>query len=214
MATQAPAAPETYPVNLAIDYPDRNLNRLTSFFRIFTVIPIAIVLGLIARSATGNWHLVWLLVFFATSTLFFPVLLMVLFRQKYPKWWYDWNLQFIRFFSRVVGYLFLLTDVYPSTDEEQGVHFEMPYPDAKTDISQGMPIVKWFLAIPHYFVLACIGIAVVVILIIVWFSILFTGRYPKDLFNFVVGYMRWWARVIGYAFLLVTDKYPPFRFEV
>ena len=135
---------------------------------------------------------------------------MILFRQKYPRWWFDWNLALVRFFARVIGYLALLTDIYPSTDEEQSVHLDIPYPNVKEELSRGLPLVKWFLAIPHYIVLCFLCVAVIVSVIIAWFAILFTGRYPNGLFNFVVGVFRWWLRVSAYAFLLTTDRYPPF----
>jgi len=182
-----------YPASLSIDYPDRKLNRLTTFFRLFTVIPIAIILGLI------NGGLVVL-----------PLVLMLLFRQKYPKWWFDWNLALTKFSTRVGAYFALLRDEYPSTDEEQAVHIEIAYPDAK-QLNRWLPLVKWFLAIPHYIVLWLLSIAAFVCIVIAWFAILFTGRYPRGLFDFVVGFLRWVLRVEAYAFLLTTDRYPPFR---
>jgi hypothetical protein len=182
-----------YPVSLSIDYPDRKLNRLTTFFRLFTVIPIAIILWLI------NGGLVVL-----------PLVLMLLFRQKYPKWWFDWNLALTKFSTRVGAYFALLRDEYPSTDEEQAVHLEIAYPDAK-QLNRWLPLVKWFLAIPHYIVLWLLSIAAFVCIVIAWFAILFTGRYPRGLFDFVVGFLRWVLRVEAYAFLLTTDRYPPFR---
>lgn len=138
---------------------------------------------------------------------------MVLFRQKYPRWWFDWNLAITRFSTRVTAYLSLLRDEYPSTDEEQAVHLNMKYPEVKTELNRWLPLVKWLLAIPHYIVLFFMDIAAFVCVIIAWFAILFTGRYPKDLFTFVVGVFRWQLRVLGYAFLMVTDKYPPFHLE-
>jgi hypothetical protein len=135
---------------------------------------------------------------------------MILFRQKYPLWWFDWNLAYFRFYMRISAYLLLLRDEYPSTDEEQAVHIEMDYPDVKKDLSRGMPLVKWFLAVPHYIVLTFLYIAVLVCCIIAWFAILFTGRYPKNIFEFIAGVLRWELRVNAYAFLLITDKYPPF----
>ena len=140
-----------------------------------------------------------------------PTVLMILFRQKYPKWWFDWNLAVARFATRVLSYLALLSDEYPSTDEEQAVHIDIPYPNARDDLNRWLPLVKWFLAIPHYIVLWFLGIAAIVVVIVSWFAILFTGRYPKDLFDFVVGVFRWYWRVLAYAFLLTTDRYPPFR---
>jgi hypothetical protein len=210
-ASEAPPTPPAYPATLAIDYPDRPLNRLTTFFRLFTVIPIAIILslvnaGLLDLSTPGGWT--WL--YAAGGILVLPVLLMILFRQKYPRWWFDWNLALTKFGTRVIAYVDLLTDVYPSTDEEQAVHIDIPYPDVPKDLNRWLPLVKWFLAIPHYIVLAFLGIAAFVCVVIAWFAILFTGRYPRGLFDFVVGVYRWSLRVAAYAFLLTTDRYPLF----
>ena len=192
-----------YPVKFSVDYPDRQLNKRTTFFRIFTVIPIAIIIGLLR----------WTVYYAVGGIVFLPTLLMILFRQKYPRWWYDWNINLVKFTMRVAAYAALLRDEYPSTDEEQAVHLEIPYPDAK-EISQGLPLVKWFLAIPHYIVLAALMVAVIVCVIIVWFAILFTGTYPQSMFKFIVDVMRWSLRVLAYAFLLTTDRYPPFSFNV
>lgn len=210
------AAP--FPVTLKIDLPDRELNRLTSAFRLFTLVPIAIVLGLLSGATSGwDWgdagRRAWHAGMAAGGILFLPTLLMILFRQKYPRWWFDWNVQLLRFSLRVGVYAALLSDVYPSTDEEQAVHLKIPYPDAKKDLNRWLPLVKWFLAIPHLFVLCFLGIAAVFCVIIAWFAILFTGRYPKELAAFVAGVMRWGVRVNAYAFLLVTDEYPPFTLD-
>ncbi|MCX6007618.1 MAG: DUF4389 domain-containing protein [Chloroflexi bacterium] len=205
---------DTYPVNLAIDYPDRKLNRLSSALRIFWVIPIAIVLVLLlggnfqtgAKEGMGSWVA-------GIGIVVLPLVLMILFRRKYPKWWYDWNLELTKFMFRVRVYGSLKTDVYPSTDEEQTVHVEMPYPDA-AQLNRWLPLVKWFLAIPHIIVLVFLGIAAFVVIIIAWFAILFTGKYPKDLFTFVLDVSRWALRVMAYALMMITDKYPPFRLGV
>ena len=200
-----------YPASLSIDYPEK-LNRLTTFFRIFTVIPILIILSLVSGPAgqgagTDGWSCQYAA---AGGLVVLPIILMLLFRQKYPRWWFDWNLALTRFCTRVFAYLALLRDEYPSTDEEQAVHLEIAYPDAPKELMRGMPLVKWFLAIPHYIVLWFVGIAAFVSVIIAWFAILFTGRYPRGLFDFVVGVFRWSLRVEVYAFLLTTDRYPPF----
>ena len=205
-------APAAYPVTLSIDYPDRKLNRLTSFFRPFVLVPICILLALVSGGFSWGGETGWRTILTAGGVLFLPTLLMLLFRRKYPKWWYDWNVNLARFSLRVGSFATLLTDVYPSTDEEQTVHVVIPYPDV-TALKTGLPLVKWFLAIPHFFVLIFLALAACVAVIISWFAILFTGRYPKGLFTFVVGVMRWGLRVDAYAFLLVTDLYPPFSLE-
>jgi Domain of unknown function (DUF4389) len=204
---------EDHPVRLSVEYPDRPLNRLSSAFRIFTVIPIAIVLGTIGGYTAGGGYEgsdAPTIAIGGTGLLFLPPLLMILFREKYPRWWYDWNLELLRFTNRVCTYLVLMNDRYPSTDEQQWVRLEFPYPDAKRDLNRWLPLVKWLLAIPHYIVLFFLYLAVIVVVIFAWFAILFTGRYPRGIFEFVEGVIRWNNRVAGYAFILVTDRYPPF----
>jgi hypothetical protein len=206
--------PSSYPVQLDIDYPDRSLNRLTTALRIFTIIPIAIVLATVSGQ-TWDWgggpgDRGGTVVVAAGGALFAGPLLMILFREKYPRWWFDWNLELTRFSSRVALYGALLDDRYPSTDEAQSLRLDVPYPDVPNELNRWLPLVKWFLAIPHYIVLFFLGIAAVVCIVIAWFAILFTGRYPRGLFDFVVGVGRWSVRVSAYAFLLVTDRYPPF----
>jgi hypothetical protein len=203
---------EDHPVRLSIDYPDRPLDRLSTAFRIFTVIPIAIVLGVIGGYTGGGGYNgdEATIAIGGTGLLFLPPLLMIVFREKYPRWWYDWNLELQRFANRVCTYFALMSDRYPSTDEAQWVRLDFPYPDAKRDLNRWLPLVKWFLAIPHYIVLFFLTIAAIVVVIIAWFAILFTGRYPRGMFEFVEGVIRWHNRVAGYAFILVTDRYPPF----
>jgi hypothetical protein len=211
--SESASAPVGYPVQFSVAYPDRDLNRATTFFRIFAAIPIVIVLSAIDGGSSYSsraGHYSWSFAAGAGGVLVFAPLLMILFRQKYPRWWFDWNLQLARFSSRVAVYLALMDDTYPSTDEEQSVRLDFPYPDAREGLTRWMPLVKWFLAIPHYIVLFFLSIAAFVCIVIAWFAILFTGRYPRGLFDFVEGVMRWWTRVIAYAFVLVTDEYPPF----
>ena len=203
-----------YPVKFTVDYPERELNRLTSFFRIFTVIPIAIVFTAItgySNTYDGVDGTTVTVVVSGIGILFLPVLLMILFRKKYPRWWFDWNLQLQSFANRIGVYALLMDDRYPSTDEEQGVHLAYPYPDVERDLGRGMPLVKWLLAIPHYVVLFFLYIGAFFAVIAAWFAILFTGRYPRGIFDFVEGVLRWHNRVVGYTFALVTDEYPPFR---
>ena len=183
---------DMYPVQFSVDYPEEPRNRLTALVRIILAIPMfVIVLGL--------------------NTVILPTALMILFRKKYPRWWFDFNLALQRFSARVGAYLFLLRDEYPSTDEEQAVHLDIAYPDVEGQLNRFMPLVKWLLAIPHYIVLMVLWIVAMVGTVIAWFAILIVGRYPRAMFDFVVGVDRWSYRVIAYAFVLTTDRYPPFR---
>ena len=210
---------ERYAARLDIDYPEQ-LDRVTTFFRLIWVIPIAIVMSVLTATATET-------VVVVTESgdtiskvtrsgagiaggLFLATLLLIVFRQKYPQWWFDFSRELTRFGTRVGSYLALLTDKYPSTVEEQSVHLEIDYPDVERDLNRWLPLVKWFLAIPHYLILAVLFTVAVVVVVIAWFAILFTGHYPRGLFDFVVGVGRWALRVQAYAFLLVTDRYPPF----
>jgi len=196
-----------YPVTLDVEYPDRDLDRLTTFFRPIMVIPIAIILALV----TGpTMHVGTTKVALESGGLIFlATALMIVFRQKYPRWWFDWNLAITAFGLRVWAYIALLRDEYPSTDEPQAVHVAISYPDAR-ELNRWLPLIKWFLAIPHYVILAFLCMAAIIGVIVAWLAILVTGRYPRPLFDFVVGVNRWWLRVAAYAFLLTTDRYPPF----
>ena len=207
--------PSGYPISFDVPYPEGPRDRQRVALRIFYAIPIAILLSVVgggsmvfdqagaAQAGTAS----------AGGVLFLGPLLMILFRQKYPRWWWEWNLQITRFSNRVGSFVLLLRDEYPATDDDQAVEFDMPYPDAKTELVRWMPLVKWFLAIPHFIVLILLAIAVVVVTIISWFAILFTGQHPRGMHAFTVGVLRWANRVNGYAFMLVTDKYPPFSLQ-
>ena len=202
--------PETvnpYPVSLSVDYEEGARNRLTVGFRIFTVIPILVVLSLLGSSQIHAGYAS----FGASGVIFLPTLLMLLFRRKYPGWWFDFNLNIVRFGNRVFAYLLILRDDYPSTDEEQAVHVELPDPQGGAGLNRWLPLVKWFLAMPHYIVLFFLSIAAAVLSLVGWFVVLFTGHYPRSFHDFVVGLMRWSIRVQAYTLVLVTDRYPPFQ---
>jgi len=210
--TEDATAARGYPVQFAVEYPDRQLNRLTTAFRPFVAIPIMIVLvtigGVEADWTEGNRDLT---VGTLGGILFVPPLLMIVFRQKYPRWWFSFNLELQRFTNRVGAYLALMNDRYPSTDEQQYVTLEIPYPDARRDLNRWLPLVKWLLAIPHYIVLVFLWLAALLVAIAAWFAILFTGRFPRGMFDFIEGVLRWTNRVEAYMLLLATDRYPPFR---
>jgi hypothetical protein len=210
------AGAEPYAARVDVDYPEQ-LNRVTTAFRIILIIPIAIVIGILSNSSSttvvtsdGDWETTTGMSI--TGALFVVTLLMILFRQRYPRWWFDFALELSRFSARVAAYFALLTDRYPSTVEEQGIHLDIDYPeDVEHDLNRWLPLVKWFLAIPHYIILFFLWIGAFFAVLIAWFAILFTGTYPKSLFDYVVGVGRWSLRVYAYAFLLVTDRYPPFE---
>jgi small-conductance mechanosensitive channel len=208
------ATPEVYAARLDIEYPDR-LDRLTTFFRLIWAVPILVIVGLL--TATGNETVITETGEQVRTTgggivggLWAATVLMLLFRLRYPRWWFDFARELTRFEARIGAYLALLTDRYPSTVDEQAVHLEIDYPDVDRDLNRWLPLVKWLLAIPHYIVLVVLVLAAIVAIAIAWFAILFTGRYPRALFDFVVGVGRWNLRVEAYAFLLVTDRYPRF----
>ena len=210
-----PGSGHNYPLTFSVDYPDRTLNRLSTAFRIFTIIPIAILAATLEGGSFGSQAGADGVRYVGggIGVLFIPVLLMLLFRRKYPRWWYDWNLQLTRFTNRIAVYFALMDDRYPSTDEEQAVHLNFPYPDAEHELSQGLPLVKWLLAIPHYVVLFFLSIGAILAAIFAWFAILFTGRYPPSIFDYIEGVIRWHNRVAAYAILLITDRYPPFSLD-
>jgi hypothetical protein len=204
-----------YPARLEVDYPEQH-DRVTTLFRVFLIIPIAIVSSVLTSGATQTVYsksgeVVRTTSGSITAGLFIATLLMIVFRQRYPRWWFDFALELTRFSTRIGAYLVLLTDNYPSTVEEQSVHLQIDYPeDVERDLSRWLPLVKWLLVIPHVVVLFVLTVAAFFAVVIAWFAILITGQYPRGLFDFVVGVARWWLRVQAYASLLVTDRYPPF----
>jgi hypothetical protein len=201
-----------YPVQFSVEYPESS-NRLTAFFRIILAIPILVVGTFIGGAfTTGNAEIDEAIVpLLAGGGLFIAPLLMIVFRQKYPRWWFDWNLELSRFSARLMTYMGLMRDEYPSTDEQQSVSLQIEYPDAKAGLNRFLPIIKWFLAIPHLIVWMVLAVVALLFTILAWLSILFLGRYPRELFTFVEGTIRWGFRIGAYAFILTTDRYPPFR---
>lgn len=181
----------SYPLTYDVEYPEGDLSRLSALFRIILIIPAIVVSAFLAGTTT------------------IPLVLMILFRRKYPHWWFDFNLERARFAARVNVYFHLMTDQYPSTDEAQTVSLDMEYPDSE-GLNRFLPLIKWLLALPHHVILGILSIISLILLLIAWIVITITGRYPRGLFDFQVGYQRWGARVNAYAFQLITDRYPPF----
>ncbi|HYR63782.1 MAG TPA: DUF4389 domain-containing protein [Actinomycetota bacterium] len=207
---------ESYPVQLSVDYPEVPRRRLTVLFRLVLAIPILIVLSALANElfislGGGDSADTARFTVGAGGVLFLPTLLMLVFRRKYPGWWFDWNVNLLRFENRILAYLLLLRDEYPSTDAEQSVHVVLPEPDGGGSLNRWMPLVKWLLVIPHLIVLVILTVVAVVLTLIAWVAIVITGRHPRGIYDFVVGTLRWWLRVEAYGFVLVTDRYPPFR---
>ena len=208
---------ETYPASFDVDYVE-NHDRLTTLFRIVWCLPVLMLLAVLTSSGGGDMAIEAGKDASNNSAsigfgLTAAIALMILFRQSYPRWWFDFALELNRFASRIGSYLFLLTDRYPSATEKQSVHVNFDYPNVRKDLNRWLPLVKWLLAIPHYVILFILVTAAVIATFLAWFSILFTGKYPKRLFDFVVGVGRWCTRVEAYAFMLVTDKYPPFSLK-
>lgn len=203
-----------YPARLEVAYPER-LNRVTTAFRVVLLVPIVVVASILTGEGTQSVQTsshTWVTTTTAgiTGGLSVATLLLILFRRRYPRWWFDFALELTRFTTRIGAYVALLTDKYPSTVEHQDVALDLDYPDVERDLNRWLPLVKWFLAIPHYVLLFFLAIGAVVSVVLAWFAIVFTGRYPRTLFDYVVGVARWGLRVQAYAFLLITDRYPPF----
>jgi hypothetical protein len=204
---------QTHPLQFSVEFPDRPLNRLTTAFRLIVAIPILVVAASIGghEESYGVGRHAFTIGAGLGGLLFLAPLLMIVFRQKYPRWWFDWNRELLRFANRVGVYLALMDDRYPSTDDHQAVRVDFEYPDARQDLNRWLPLVKWFLAIPHYIALFFLYLGAIAVVLVTWFAILFTGRYPRGWFDYVAGVIRWHNRVLGYAFILVCDQYPPFR---
>lgn len=198
----------SYPARLDIEYPEA-LSRSSTLFRLFLLIPIAVLVTIVSGGIVFSTEAASLGI---TGSLAVAIVLMLLFRRRYPRWWFDFLLHLTRFTTRFGAYAALMTDQYPSTEDEQTVHLDLDYPDAG-QLNRWLPLVKWILALPHYIVLFFLGIGAFFAIVIAWFAILFTGRYPRGLFDFVLGVTRWSLRVQAYAALMITDEYPPFSLK-
>lgn len=197
MEPTAVAAPAPgYPLRFDVEYPER-LSRLLIFVKWLLAIPHFIVLyflGIIAE-------LFLLIGFFA-----------ILFTKKYPKGLFDFVVNVYRWNANAVAYTALMRDEYPPFSWDAGqypVTFEVDYPE---ELNRWLPLIKWLLAIPHMVVLFFLYIVALVLWVLAWFAILITGRFPRGMFDFMVGAMRWQYRVTAYAYLM-RDEYPPFSMK-
>jgi Domain of unknown function (DUF4389) len=190
--------PSDYPVTFDIEYPER-LSRWKIFVKWLLAIP--------------HFIIVYLLVLVA-GVLEFIAFFAVLFTKKWPRGLFDFTVQIYRWTANVYAYAVTLQrDEYPPFSGDAGQYpltFDVEYDD---NLSRWQIFVKWLLAIPHYIVLLFLGLAASVVVFIAFFAILFTGRYPRGMFDFVTGVARWWFRVQAYAFWFMTDRYPPFSLK-
>lgn len=191
--TQPPAG---YPLRFDVEYPEK-VSRLLN-------------LPLIVKPILLVPHFVLLYILAGATYIPYAAFFTILFRRKYPRWWFDFLVAFLRYQERVFIYLLWLRDEYPALEEDQAVHLEVEYPD---HLNRWLPLIKWLLAIPHWMILFVLYVIALILVFIAWFAILFTGRYPKGFFDFLVGANRWYLRVYAYAFGLMTDKYPPFSLK-
>ena len=192
-------------IETQIDVSLTERNRLTAFFRIILVVPMAIFLASFAPtdlSADGSNY--W-----AVGFLVLPTALAIVFRRIYPSYLLVFNEALLSLQTRVDAYILLLTDEYPSIEENDIVSVTFPSVDAK-QLNQWLPLVKWFLAIPLYIVGLFYIIYAALLTIFAWLTVIFTGNYPEKCAEGVVGTIAYWNRVAGYALLLVTDEYPTF----
>ena len=209
-----------YPVQFSIEYPEAS-NRLTVLLRAILAIPVFVIMQLVSGDLSmfdpSYYDLEsdtsWDPILSTAAVLWIAPLLMIVVRYKYPLWVFNTYLELSRFTARVEAYLLLLRDEYPSLDEEQAVSLQIEYPDVRGQLNRFLPIVKWLLAFPHYIVLVGFFFAVIAVTVVAWFTILIKGRYPRGMFSFVEGTLRWGHRVFCYAFMLTTDRYPPFSFR-
>ena len=173
-------ASSDYPVQFSVDYPESR-NRLSVLFRLILAIPIVIVGAAVGGHIDmGDAELTESFApLYAGGVLWIGPLLMIVFRKKYPKWWFDWNLELSRFTTRIESFILVLRDEYPSTDEEQSVHLQIEYPNAETELNRILPIFKWLLAIPHYIILAILWVLAIVATILAWLSILGPGPVSR-----------------------------------
>ena len=194
-------------IETQIDVTLTDRNRVTALFRLVLVVPIAIFVASFAPSIADSESSDLNALF--TGFLALPVVLALVFRQVYPSYLLAFNEALLSLQTRVNAYVFLLTDEYPSIEENDVVSVTFPEVDAKA-LNRYLPLVKWLLAIPLYIV----GIAYIVygafLTLFAWFSILFTGNFPEFCAEGIVGVIAYWNRVAGYALVLVTDEYPTF----
>jgi hypothetical protein len=192
-------------IETQIDVTLTERNRVTAFFRLILAVPALIFVSSFAPSAAFSDEAAGIF----AGLLAVPAGLAIVVRQVYPSYVLVFNEALLSLQTRVDAYLVLLTDEYPSIEENDIVSVTFPEVDAK-QLNRWLPLIKWLLALPLYLVGIVYFIYATLLTLLGWFSILFTGRYPEVCAEGVVGTIAYWNRVVGYAFLLVTDEYPTF----
>jgi len=190
-------------IETQIDVTLTERNRVTALFRLILVVPMAIFVASFAPAWSNNTDS-W-----SVGLLVFPVALTLVFRQVYPSYLLTFNEALLSLQTRVDAYVLLLTDEYPSIEENDVVSVTFPEVDAKA-LSRWLPLIKWFIAIPLYLLGVAYIIYAAFLTLFAWFSILFTGNFPEFCAEGIVGVIAYWNRVVGYALVLVTDEYPTF----
>lgn len=189
---------------IQVELEDRN--RLTALFRIIIVLPVAIYFSAFAVNSfsTDNWS------YSFGGLIILPTFLALVFRGIYPSYALSFNHALISLETRVNAYALLLTDDYPSIEENDIVQITLPEVGTGSELSRIMPLFKWFLAIPLYFMGLIYIFYGIFLTLFAWFSILLSGKYPVWCADAMVGILAFYNRVYGYAFILVTDEYPSF----
>jgi len=189
---------------IQVELEDRN--RLTAFFRLVIVMPVAIYVSAFAIDSisTDTWG------YSLGGLIFLPTLLALVFRGIYPSYALAFNHALISLETRVNAYALLLTDDYPSIEENDIVKITLPEVGEGSQLNRYLPLIKWFLAIPLYVMAIIYLVYGLFLTLFAWLSILFSGKYPVWCADAMVGILAFYNRVYGYAFILITDEYPSF----
>jgi len=191
-----------------IKHKDRN--RTTVFWRGILAFPVIIFVATFTQATfaeNDSWG------FGTTGVIVIPALLAIVVRGKYPSYVLTFNHALVELSTRLAAYVLILNDKYPSIEANSKVAVLFPDVEGGKKLNRWLPLVKWFLAIPHYIVGAVYLVISLVVTFIAWIQTSITGKYPEWAGEIVLGTISYWNRVQGYMLLLVTDKYPTFRLK-